>query len=99
MHTVTTDSPNKFHDAMYDRFISATCVVKRKEMRKTLWRNFKTNTTNRFLDLKNPLLETEIIFLRGLDQKLWQKMCLWVMAENVSSARTSHVRVAQNIFT
>ena len=70
----------------------------KKEMKGTLWRNLKNNITIRFLDLKNPILETKIIFLRGPDQKLLQKMCLWVMAENISSTRTSRVHVAQNVF-
>ena len=98
---MNTNFTEKLHKAVYERFVSVACLVTRKEMKEmkgTLWRNLKTNTTNRFLDLKNPILETKIIFLRGPDQKLLQKTCLWVMAENVSSTRTSRVRVAQNVF-
>ena len=42
---------------------------KKKMKRKTSMKN-KSKTTIGFLDLKNPTLETNFNFLRGLDQKL-----------------------------
>ena len=44
----------------------------------------KTNGTIGFLDLENHTLETNFNFLRALDQKLYWKTCIWVMAENVN---------------
>ena len=73
MRIVVTNYSKMFHGAFSNRILSGTCSVMRKEMKEmkgTLWRNFKTNSTIRFLDPINPILETEIIFLIALDQKL-----------------------------
>ena len=56
---------------------------KKKMKRKTSMKN-KSKTTIGFLDLKNPMLETNFNFLCALDQKLWWKTCFRVMADTVN---------------
>ena len=52
----------------------------------------------RFLDLKNIDLDTKIVILSALVQKLWPKTSLFTMVVNVTRLRTSHVQIAQDIF-
>ena len=51
----------------------------------------KTNRNMRFFDLKNIDLDTKIVILSALVQKLWSKTSFCIMVANVTRARTSHV--------
>ena len=68
---------------------------KKKMKRKKNIQN-KSETTNRFLDPQNPMLETNFNFLSALDQKLYWKTCFRVMAKSVNGtayvARTDRSR-------
>ena len=58
----------------------------------------KTNGTIGFLNLKNIDLDTKIIILSALVQKLWSKTSFCIMVDNKTRSRTSHIQTAQNIF-
>ena len=58
----------------------------------------KINGTIGFLDLKNIDLDTKIVILSVLVQKLWSKTSFCIMVANVARSRTSHVQIAQDIF-
>ena len=49
------------------------------------------------LDLKNIDLDTKIVILSALAQKLWSKMSFCIMVANIKRPRTSDVQTAQNV--
>ena len=51
----------------------------------------KTNGTIGFLDLKNIDLDTKIIILSALVQKLWSTTSFCIMVDNATRSHTSHV--------
>ena len=59
----------------------------------------KKNGTIGFLDLKNIDLDTKIVILSALVQKLWSKTSFCIMVVNVTRSRTSHVQITQDIFS
>ena len=50
------------------------------------------------LTSKNIDLDTKIVILSALVQKLWSKTSFCIMVVNVTRSRTSHVQIAQDIF-
>ena len=43
-------------------------------------------------------LDTKIVILSALVQKLWSKMSFCTMVANVMHSRTSHIQIAQDVF-
>ena len=58
----------------------------------------KINGTIRFLDLKNIDLDTKIVILRALVQKLRSQVEFCKMVSNVTRSGTSHFQTAQDNF-
>ena len=58
----------------------------------------KINSTIGFLDLKNIDLDTKIVILSVLVQKLWSKTSFFIMVASVTRSCTSHIQIVQDIF-
>ena len=58
----------------------------------------KSSETIRFLYLKNIDLDTKMIILSALVQKLWSKTSFCIMLANVTRSGMSHIQTAQNVF-
>ena len=58
----------------------------------------KINVAITILHLKNIDLDTKIIIISALVQRLWSKISFCIMVANVTRSCTSHVQTAQDIF-
>ena len=58
----------------------------------------KINGIITILDLKNIDLDTKIIILRALVQKLWSKTSFCIMVPNVTRLRTYQAQTTQDVF-
>ena len=60
--------------------------------------DLETSGTIGFLDLTKIVLDTKIVILSSLFQKLWSKTSFCIMVANIMCSLASHVQITQDIF-